>query len=220
MIPLHLGEVLVEAGREIPTVYFPCSGIISSIVNLKDGERIEVSMIGRDGVCGAAAVLGGDCSPTAAIVQFPGTATVISSGNFRHAYSQSSSLRSVLAQRQWVDLMEAETSAACNACHPVEERMCRRLLRMHDLTQSATLPVTQEALASMLGVRRNSISIAAGALQSAGIIKYTRGQIRIANLHALIDRSCECYQAVKTRPQVVRTRIGRDQSWKSARPEG
>jgi hypothetical protein len=79
-MPLKLGEVLVEAGREMPMVYFPSSGIILSIVNFKEGERIEVSMIGRDGVCGAAAVLSGDYSPSAAIVQFPGKATVISSG--------------------------------------------------------------------------------------------------------------------------------------------
>jgi CRP-like cAMP-binding protein len=195
---LTLGDVLVEAGAELPLVYFPHGGVISSVINLTDGETIEVGMFGRDGVFGAAAALNGGVSPTAAIVQYPGAATVLEARRFESIAMRSPSLKSLVMQHQWIDFIQAEQLAACNASHDVSSRVSARLLRLRDLAQSDRLPVTQEMLARMLGVRRNSISLAAGALQDAGAIHYSRGQIEIVNAQVLTDRCCECYAVSKS----------------------
>jgi CRP-like cAMP-binding protein len=195
---LTLGEVLVEAGAELPLVYFPHGGVISSVINLTDGEAIEVGMFGRDGVFGAAAALNGGVSPTAAIVQYPGAATVIEARRFESTAMRSPTLKCLVMQHQWIDFIQAEQLAACNASHDVSSRVSARLLRLRDLAQSDRLPVTQEMLARMLGVRRNSISLAAGALQDAGAIHYSRGQIEIVNAQVLTDRCCECYEVNKS----------------------
>lgn len=200
-VPLALGEVLVESGAALSLVYFPHSGVISSVVNLADGESIEVGMVGRDSVFGATTALNGGVSPTAAIVQYPGAATVIDAKRFELVSLRSPTLCSIVMQHQWIDFVQAEQTAACNATHDVTSRVCRRLLRLRDLAQSNTLPLTQEWLARVLGVRRNSISLAAGALQAAGVIRYSRGQIEIVDVQALIDRSCECYEAHKSHGQ-------------------
>jgi CRP-like cAMP-binding protein len=197
MASLRLGEVLVEAGAQLPLVYFPHGGVISSVINLTDGETIEVGMFGRDGVFGAAAVLNGGVSSTAAIVQYPGAATAIEARRFESIALRSPTLQSLVMQHQWIDFIQAEQLAACNASHDVSSRVSGRLLRLRDLAQSDRLPVTQETLARMLGVRRNSISLAAGALQDAGAINYSRGQIEIVNAHVLTDRCCECYEVGK-----------------------
>jgi CRP-like cAMP-binding protein len=200
-VTLTLGEVLVEAGSELPSVYFPHGGVISSIINLTDGEAIEVGMFGRDGVFGAAAALNGGLSPTSAIVQYPGAATVIEARRFEVIAARSPMLQTLVMQHQWIDFMQAEQMAACNASHDVSSRVCARLLRLRDLAQSDRLPVTQETLARTLGVRRNSISLAAGALQNAGAIHYSRGQIEILDVQALIDRCCECYEVSRSHNQ-------------------
>ncbi len=200
-VELTLGEVLIEAGGLLTTVYFPHSGIISSIVNLADGETIEVAMVGRNGVFGAATALNGGISPTGAVVEFPGTASVIEARRFQLAVARGESLRALLMQHQWIDFVETEQLAACNASHDIAARICRRLLRMRDLALTDSLPLTQELLARMLGVRRNSVSLIAGALQDAGIIRYTRGRIEIVDRDGLIARCCECYQTNKSQSQ-------------------
>jgi CRP-like cAMP-binding protein len=195
---LTLGEVLVEAGAELSLVYFPHGGVISSVINLTDGEAIEVAMFGRDSVFGAAAALNGGVSPTAAIVQYPGAATVIEARRFECIAMRSPTLQSFVMQHQWIDFVQAEQLAACNASHDVSSRVSGRLLRLRDLAQSDRLPVTQEMLARMLGVRRNSISLAAGVLQDVGAIRYSRGQIEIVDAHVLTDRCCECYEVSRS----------------------
>jgi CRP-like cAMP-binding protein len=155
-------------------------------------------MFGRDGAFGASAALNGGVSPTAAMVQFPGAATVIDARRFEIVAARSPTLQNLVMQHQWIDFNQAEQLAACNATHDVGSRVCGRLLRLRDLAQSDVLPVTQETLARMLGVRRNSISLAAGMLQSAGAIRYSRGQVEIVNAHVLTDRCCECYEVSKS----------------------
>lgn len=198
---LTLGDILVEAGAELALVYFPHGGVISSVVNLTDGEAIEVGMVGRDGVFGASAAMNGGVASTTAIVQYPGAASVIEARRFESVAMRSPMLQTLLMQRQWIDQMQAEQMAACNASHDVSSRVCYRLMRLRDLAQSDRLPVTQEMLARMLGVRRNSISLAAGMLQSAGAIQYSRGQIEILDARVLTDRSCECYEVSKLHGQ-------------------
>ncbi|ABD88916.1 cyclic nucleotide-binding domain (cNMP-BD) protein [Rhodopseudomonas palustris BisB18] len=206
--PLRLvqDEVLFEAGETLTAVYFPHSGIISKVVHLSDGSTVEVALIGHDGVCGGAAVLNGGISPTTATVQFPGSASLIDSRRFIAAASRSETLRLALMKLQWIDFVQAEQLAACNASHDITARLCRRLLRLRDLALSNTLPLTQDLLARMLGVRRNSVSLVAGALQHAGIIRYSRGQVEITRVDGLAELACECYATNKSHADALNRR--------------
>jgi CRP-like cAMP-binding protein len=192
---LVLGDTLVEAGGRLLLIYFPHSGIISKAVSLAGGELIEVAMIGRDGALGGSAALYGTLSPTAGIVRFPGKASTIDVAHFRAVAENSEALRNAMMQRQWKHIVDAEQAAACNASHSIEARLCRRLLTARDLSDSDELPMTQEILAQMLGVQRNSISLVANALQQRGLIRYSRGHLVITDVAGLIEHSCECYLA-------------------------
>jgi CRP-like cAMP-binding protein len=194
-VELVLGDTLVEAGGRLLLIYFPHSGIISKVVQLAGGEAIDVAMIGRADLFGGSAALFGTQSPTAGIVRFPGLASTIDVAHFRAVVEASEALRGALMQRQWQQIVEAEQSAACNASHSIEARLCRRLLTARELSGSSKLPLTQEILGQMLGVQRNSISLVANALQQRGLIRYSRGQLEITDVEGLTAHSCECYQS-------------------------
>jgi CRP-like cAMP-binding protein len=196
-VELVQGAVLVEAGSLLRQVYFPHSGIISLVVSLAGGDRIDVAMVGRDSIFGASAALDGRISVTNAIVQLPGTACVLDVAYLRKASEKSSVFRTTLIRHEEVLFTQAQQSAACNAAHSVVARLSRWLLCMRDLSESDTLPLTQEFLAQMIGVQRNSVSIVANMLQQAGVIRYSRGHIEITDLEGLKKTSCECYEAVK-----------------------
>jgi CRP-like cAMP-binding protein len=189
--------VLVEAGVAPAPGVFPHAGSI--VVNLSEGQSVEVAMIGRDGVVGACEALGDGTSLTDAIVLFPGAASAIELADFRIVAAQSPALRGLVARHGEALLAQAQQTAACNAVHSVEARLSRWLLRARDLHDGRALPLTQELLAQMIGVRRNAISIVAHALQEAGIISYSRGQIEIVDLEALRQTSCECHAAIRAR---------------------
>lgn len=189
--------LLTEAGKPIQRVYFPHSGVISLAVNFAGGEMIEVGMVGREGVFGAAAALDGGISLNNAIVRLPGAASVLDVARLRKAAEQSVSFRTALIRHELLLFVQAQQSAACNAVHSVESRLSRCLLRLRDLSGQDTLLVTQEFLAQMLGVQRNSVSIVASAFQHAKLIHYHRGVIEIRDLEGLRASACECYQAVK-----------------------
>jgi CRP-like cAMP-binding protein len=199
LVDMKHESVLARAGEALSRVWFPHSGIISLVVNLSEGEMVEVAMIGRDSVFGAAAIHDGGHSPNDAIVQAPGVASVIDLAHFCYAVAQSPPLRDALARHDQILLLQAQQSAACNAFHTVECRLSRWLLRAHDLYDSNTLPLTQGFLAQMIGVRRNSVSLVANTLQQAGLVRYRRGHIEITNLEGLKETSCECYETVKIR---------------------
>jgi CRP-like cAMP-binding protein len=190
--------VLVAAGHMLTRVFFPHSGVISLVVSLTAGEKIEVAMIGSDSVFGGSAALDGSISLTDAIVQLPGTASTLEVGRLRTAANESIAFRTMLIRHEQALFAQAQQSAACNASHSAESRLARWLLRMHDLSEAKTLPLTQDFVAQMIGVRRNAVSLIAHALQQAGLIKYSRGHIQITNLEGLNDLACECYAAVKT----------------------
>jgi CRP-like cAMP-binding protein len=191
--------VLARAGDVIPRVYFPHTGVISLVVSLSEGEMVEVAMIGRDSIFGASMVRDGAISLNDAMVQLPGSAFTLELAYFRAVAEQSLAFRETLVRHEQVLLIQAQQSAACNAYHTVEARLSRWLLRMHDLFDSETLPLTQGFLAQMIGVRRNSVSLVANTLQQAGLIRYRRGHIEITNLEGLEETACECYQTVKMR---------------------
>jgi CRP-like cAMP-binding protein len=189
---------LAETGAPAQIV-FPHGGAILIVINLSKGQSVGVAMLGRDSVIGASEALGEGISLTDAIVLFPGAASVIELADFRTVAAQSPALRGLVARHGEALLVQAQQTAACNAVHSVEARLSRWLLRARDLHDGRTLPLTQELLAQMIGVRRNAISMVAHALQEAGTISYRRGQIEIIDADALRMRSCECHAAIRSR---------------------
>jgi CRP-like cAMP-binding protein len=189
-------SVLVAAGDRLTQVYFPHCGVISLVVSLADGQMVEVAMIGRDSVFGGTAALDGKISLTDAVVLLPGSASILDVDRLRSVSRQSPAFQTSLIRHEQALFAQAQQTAACNAAHAVEMRLARSLLRMHDLSGESLLPITQDALAQLIGVRRNSASMSAHALQAAGVIQYSRGKIQISDLDGLKKLTCECYNAV------------------------
>jgi CRP-like cAMP-binding protein len=190
--------VLFGMGDAIDQVYFPHSGMISLVVNLASGEMIETGMIGRDSLAGGSAALNGVGSLNKAIVQIPGAASVLEPKRLRDLADTSVAFRTALIHHEQIILFQAQYSAACNACHTVEARLSRWLLRCRDL-MGDDLNLTQEFVGQMLGVQRTSVTLVARTLQEAGLIKYRRGHVRITDVEGLRETACECYEAVKSR---------------------
>jgi CRP-like cAMP-binding protein len=203
LVDLKHGAVVAETRSLVERVYFPHTGIISLVVELKEGDMLETAMVGKDGVSGAASALDGRVSFNKAIVQAPGVASIIKVDKLREIAGADEDFRSRLIRHEQVLFASAQQSAACNASHLVEARLCRWLLRMRDLL-SDDLPLTQEFLGQMIGVRRSSVSLVAGTLQSAGLITYRRGHIRILNVEGLKEAACECYETVKDHYEMLR----------------
>jgi CRP-like cAMP-binding protein len=190
---------LIAAGETLAQVYLPHSGIVSMVINLSEGQAVEVAMIGRDGIVGASEALCDGTSLTDVLVLCPGVATVIAAADLKTITGQSSAWRHLLARHEQALLAQAQQSAACNAAHSVEERLSRWLLRARDLWDGETLPMTQELLAHMIGVQRNAVSIVAHGLQQARVLSYSRGQIEITDIEKLQATACECYEAIKAK---------------------
>jgi len=199
VVELKRETVLVEAGRKLNQVWLPHSGVVSLVVSLSQGQAIEVAMIGSDGIVGATEAMCDGIALADAVVLCPGSASVLSASDLNMLAGQSVAWRQLLARHHQALLAQAQQSVACNASHSVEERLARWLLRAHELWQGETLPMTQELLARMLGVQRNAVSIVAHALQQAGVVRYSRGQIEIVDLPALQKTACECYLVVKAK---------------------
>jgi CRP-like cAMP-binding protein len=195
VVEMPHGQVLAQPHQRIEKLYFPHSGIISYVVEMGDGNMIETGMVGRDGVMGALQAFDEKFSPNKIVVQVPGQASVVDVDFMRTAINGSPSLRVMLAKHEQLFVAQIQQSVGCNASHSVEARMCRWLLRMYDLT-GPELPLTQEFLAQMMGVRRTSVSLVASELQDAGVIAYRRGHVRIVNVEKLKTMTCECYEAV------------------------
>jgi CRP-like cAMP-binding protein len=189
--------VLFETGDTIKTVYFPLSGVVSVVVDLATGEMIESAMVGRDSLIGGSAALDNQISLNRVVVQVAGAACALDVDRFRELAQQSESFRAKLARHEHFLLAQAQQSAACNATHALEERLSRWLLRCRDLLDSDDIPLTQEFLAEMLGVRRTSVTLVASALEKSGLIHYRNGHIRLLDRSALLDSACECYGTIK-----------------------
>jgi CRP-like cAMP-binding protein len=201
--PLHVksfvnGELLAEAGAAIEHVFFPNSGLISIVVPLQSGEVIEAGVVGRQDVFGAAVAFGAKLHVNRAIVQIPGSASIIRAADLVAAANKSETLRCDLFLHDQFILTQAQQSAACNARHEVSQRLATWLLRVRDRAQQEELPLTQEFLSQMLGVQRASVSIAAAAMQEAGMIQYRRGSIHITDTAKLEHAACECYDILRT----------------------
>jgi CRP-like cAMP-binding protein len=208
-VDLTQDSILAEAGERLPRAYFPHRGVISLVVSLARGERVQVAMVGRDSVFGCLSALGGEpVVLNTATVLVPGTASVLDADRLRAAAEQSPTLRSLLFRHALAVFVQSQQTAGCNAAHTVESRLARCLLQTHDLSCGNKLYLTQESLAQMIGARRNSVSLVASTLQEANFIHYSRGHIEITDLEGLKKTTCECYSATKlqydrlTRPLV------------------
>ena len=193
---LEQHDILFEAGGPVSIVFFPYDCVVSLVVTLSGGETIEAAMVGRDGVIGATAALNGKISVSRAVCQINGRGVSCDVDALKRAAAQSASLHSLLIRHEQVVYAQAQQTAACNVTHTIEERLARWLLRARDLSQSDTLPFTQDFLAEMLGVRRSSVSVVAHTLQDAGLLSYRRGRIQIADLEGMRETACECYATV------------------------
>jgi CRP-like cAMP-binding protein len=191
--------VLARSAAPSTHVCLPHAGAAAITVRLSRGKTLTVAMAGRDGIIGAAESLGESDSMIDAAVLLPGTASMIETAELRTLAAQNATLRILLARHEQALWAQVQQSAACNALHSVESRLSRWLLHASDLWDDATLPVTQELLARLIGVQRNAISIVAHAMQQAGIIRYSRGHIEITDSAALQATACECYQSIKTK---------------------
>ena len=196
-VTLTFADVVAETGEQVRNVYFPFVGVVSLVVEMSVGDMIETAMVGRDGVANATSALDGKMSLHKGIVQVAGAGATINPDVLRKLAREFEPLQSILIRHEQVLFAQAQQSAGCNASHTVEARMCRWLLRMRDLTQSDELKLTQEFLAQMLGVARTSVSVVAGTLQTAGLIKYRRGNIQLVDIERLEESACECYETVK-----------------------
>ena len=197
VVHLEQGQVLAKTHQLVQRVYFPHTGIISCIVELKGGGAIETGMIGNDGAWGASQALDGKVSLNHVVMQVAGTVSVIESGHMRQLASEHPAFRGLLVEYEQFFLAQVQQTAACNAVHSIEARACKWFLRMNDLV-GPDFPLTQEFLAQMIGVRRSSVTEVASELQKAGMISYSRGHIHIVDLEQLRASACECHEDVRS----------------------
>jgi CRP-like cAMP-binding protein len=192
---LEQGQVLGETDETLGKVYFPHGGIVSCVVELLGGGAIETGMVGKDGEFGGGPALDHKVSSNAVVMQVAGDATTISTDRFRHLAQEHPSLRELVIGYEEFFVAQVQQTAACNAVHDTRQRTCKWLLRMHQLVGD-DLPLTQEFLAQMMGVRRSSVSEIASNLQKDGLIAYTRGRVHIVDIKKIGHVACECDGAV------------------------
>lgn len=190
--------VLVEVDEALKRAYLPHRGVISLVVKLARGENVQIAMVGRDSIFGSFAALGDAVALNSAVVMVPGVASTIDIDVLRAIADRSATFRAALARHGLAVYAQIQQTAGCNASHTVESRLARCLLHTRDLSGSDKIVLTQEAIAQMIGARRNSVSLVAHTLQQANFIHYSRGHIQITNLDGLIKTSCECYATVKS----------------------
>jgi CRP-like cAMP-binding protein len=193
---LRSGVVVHESGQSLVQVYFPLSGMISMLAVMQSGEQIETGIVGADGLVGGDAAINGHLFGQMT-VQIDGDALTMPKARFVDAYLRHPHLRNLVDRYQSILLVQAQQNAACHALHSVRSRLCRWLLQSQDMIGSDTFSLTQEFLSHMLGVRRNTVSVEAHAVQEAGLIRYRRGNITILNRDGLEDCACECYSVIR-----------------------
>jgi CRP-like cAMP-binding protein len=196
-VAMPLGQILYRPEEPMSYVYFPLRGTISITAMMRDGSEVEVGVVGREGMLGLPLVLGTDSAPLKALVQVPDGAMRLRAGAFIEVLESCKGLRRMLLRYAQAFFVQTAITAACNRLHPFEGRLARWLLMTSDRAQSDTLPLTQEFLSIMLGVRRAGVTEACGVLASQGLIEKARGRIRISDSRGLQDASCECYEIVR-----------------------
>src|SRR4030095_5506170 len=198
LIPMKLGDVLYEPGAKLKYVYFPTTSIVSLLYVMKDGASAEIAIVGNEGILGISLFMGGETTPSRAVVQSAGHGFRLKSQLLKNEFGRFGPTLHLLLRYTQALITQMSQTAVCNRHHSVDQQLCRWLLLSLDRRASNELTMTQELIANMLGVRREGVTEAAGKLQDAGLIQYRRGKITVLDRPGLEARSCECYQVVKT----------------------
>ena len=196
-VKLALGEVLYESGGTLSHVYFPTSAIVSLLYVMQNGAAAEIAVVGFEGVVGISLFMGGESTPSRAVVQSAGQAFRLPAAAIKSEFERAPVLHLLLRYTQALITQMSQT-AVCNRHHSLDQQLCRWLLLSLDRLHGNELAMTQELIANMLGVRREGVTEAALKLQDAGLIRYARGRITVLDRPGLEQRSCECYSLVKT----------------------
>jgi len=197
LTPMPLGHVLYESGDEMRHVYFPTNCIVSLLYVMEDGSSAEIAIVGNEGIVGISLFMGGETTPSRAIVQSAGQAFRVASKLLKDEFRRAGPVQHVLLRYTQALITQMAQTAVCNRHHSVEQQLCRWLLMSLDRLNSNQLSMTQELIANMLGVRREGVTESAGKLQKLGLIEYSRGHIVVLDRPALETHACECYAVVK-----------------------
>ena len=197
LVEMPLGEVLSTAGAELRYVYFPTTCIVSLVYVMANGSSAEIAVTGYEGLLGVSLLLGGQTTPSQAVVQSAGDAYRIKGEAIKYEFEQGGPLQHLLLLYTQALIAQMAQTAVCNRHHSLDQQLCRWLLLSLDRLRSDNLTMTQELIANMLGVRRQGVAEAAGNLQKAGLIDYRRGHITVLDRSGLERRVCECYAVVK-----------------------
>jgi CRP-like cAMP-binding protein len=197
LVPMPLGEPLYESGDALKNVYFPTSAIVSLLYVMENGASAEIAVVGNEGIVGIALFMGGETMTNRAVVQSEGHAYRLKGAHLKEEFNRGGAFQHLLLRYTLAMLSQMAQTAVCNRHHSVDQQLCRWLLLSLDRLPSNELSMTQELIANMLGVRREGVTEAAGKLQSAGLIHYSRGRITVVNRPGLEARVCECYDVVR-----------------------
>ena len=194
---MGLGDVLYESGSELRYVYFPTTSIVSLLYVMEDGASAEIAIVGNEGILGISLFMGGNTTPSRAVVQSAGHGFRLKAQLLKEEFGRFGPTMHLLLRYTQALITQMAQTAVCNRHHSVDQQLCRWLLLSLDRLSSNELSMTQELIANMLGVRREGVTEAAGKLQEAGLIRYHRGRITMLDRPGLEARSCECYRVVK-----------------------
>ena len=196
-VELPLGQVLYEAGTTLEHAYFPVSAIVSLLYVMQNGASAEIAVVGYEGLVGISLFMGGESTPSRAVVQSAGVGYRFEAQQIKAEFGQAGPVMHVLLRYTQALITQMAQTAVCNRHHSLDQQLCRWLLLSLDRLDGDELLMTQELIANMLGVRREGVTEGALKLQEAGLIKYSRGRIRVLNRRGLESRTCECYAVVK-----------------------
>lgn len=197
LVEMPLGKVIYESGDQLAHVYFPTTSIVSLLYVMEDGASAEIAIVGNDGLIGIALFMGGETTPSRAIVQSAGYAYRLSARVLKDEFKRAGPLQRLLLRYTQALITQMAQTAVCNRHHSIDQQLCRWLLLSLDLLPSNELQMTQELIANMLGVRRSGVTEAALKLQTAGLIQYSHGHIKVLDRDGLEKRVCECYSVVR-----------------------
>ncbi|AMO95916.1 cyclic nucleotide-binding domain protein [Collimonas fungivorans] len=196
-IEMPLGQVLYESGSTLNYVYFPTTSIVSLLYLLENGASAEIAVVGNEGIVGVSLFMGGESTPSRAVVQSAGQGYRLRARSMKDEFNRAGPVLHLLLRYTQALITQMSQTAVCNRHHTLDQQLCRWLLLSLDRLQGNDLVMTQELIANMLGVRREGVTEAAGSLQAAGLIRYVRGHITVLDRPGLEKRTCECYAVVK-----------------------
>jgi CRP-like cAMP-binding protein len=196
-VDLPLGKVLYESGSKLTHVYFPTTAIVSLLYVMEDGASAEIAVVGHEGLVGISLFMGGETTPSRAVVQSAGHGFRLNASLMMQEFNRAGPVLHLLLRYTQALITQMSQTAVCNRHHSLDQQLCRWLLLSLDRLHSDELVMTQELIANMLGVRREGVTEAAGHLQDAGLIQYRRGHITVLDRDRLERRACECYAVVK-----------------------